>query len=131
MKLLSDYGNIVFCLIIFYSLDFWIVNWKTKNSAVNDSIHCLSSVCSEVFYEWNSDWLGLFPYIWTVLQFPYVVILSCMLFMWHEHILSFSEFTYSWFSLLATDQAFASSLNYKLLAPIYKIMWHQIPDEWS
>jgi hypothetical protein len=30
---------------------------------------------------------------------------------------------------LAADQASASSLNYKLLAPIYQIIWHHIPDE--
>jgi hypothetical protein len=72
---------------------------EDKNSAVNDSIHCLSSVCPEVLHEWNFDLLGLFHTFELFYNFkgfsphPYVVILSCMLFMRHEHILSFSEFT--------------------------------------
>jgi len=70
-----------------------------KNSAVNDSIHCLSSVCSEVLHEWNFDLLGFFHTFELFYNFkgfsprPCVVILSCMLFMRHEHTLRSSEFT--------------------------------------
>jgi len=49
-----------FC--IFWSLYFWIAKWKTKDSALNDSKHFLTSVCSVFLHEWNFDVLGLFPH---------------------------------------------------------------------
>jgi hypothetical protein len=37
-------GKLQFC--ISSSLYFWIANWKTKDSASNDSKHSLRSICS-------------------------------------------------------------------------------------
>ena len=38
-------GKII-VLYISWSLDFWIANWKTKDSAPNNSKHSLTSICS-------------------------------------------------------------------------------------
>jgi hypothetical protein len=52
------------CSSVYFHLDiFWRGNWKTRHSALNDS---LTSVCSSYRNVWISDLLGLFPNIWTV-----------------------------------------------------------------
>ena len=38
-----------------------MANWKTKDSASNDSKHSLTSVCSHFLPEYNFDLLRLFP----------------------------------------------------------------------
>jgi len=50
-------------ICIFYSPSYCIANCKTKDSALNDSNHSLTSLCCKFFHEWNSDLLGLFQNI--------------------------------------------------------------------
>jgi len=54
-------ATLQFCI----SLYFWIANWKTKDSAPNDSKHSPNSVCSEFLRKCNFDFLGVFPNVWT------------------------------------------------------------------
>jgi len=57
-KLISEFCWFVLFFIL--SLYFWVANWDTKDSAPNDSKHCLTSICSYFLHEWNFDSLGLF-----------------------------------------------------------------------
>jgi multisubunit Na+/H+ antiporter MnhE subunit len=44
-------GKIIFLYILIFT--FWIANWKTKYSALNDSKHSLTLVCSLFLRDWN------------------------------------------------------------------------------
>jgi hypothetical protein len=77
---------IILYILIFH---FWITNWKTKDSAPDDSKHFLTSVWSSFLHEWNFDLSVLSHRFKGFITFLYVVGLSCILCMTHGDILCF------------------------------------------
>jgi hypothetical protein len=101
------------------SLNFWIANWKTKDSVPHDSKHSLTSICSWFLPEQNFDLLRLFPNIWTLPPFFYQLLSTiftlwlCPAF-WSQDMTKYlviSTFTSSPISLLPINKASAFSFT--------------------